>query len=198
MVGRSKGAPSVDDLARVYVVLVFGVLALVVAASMLTTFLYICAPGEALVFSGRMHRQAGGVIRPYRVVLQGRATRVPFLEEVTRLDLRPVPLEVEVEAVFCKGGARVDLRGEGQVAVDPREPMIYDAIDRFLGQPPAELATVAGNTIEGHARAILVSVSLAQVEPRALSRQIVEESAADLQRLGLKLERFDITRARPA
>ena len=186
-----------DDLAGV-AVLVVGALALLVAFSVLTTLVHICAPGEALVFSGRAHRDAGGAVRGYRVVLQGRATRVPFLEEVTRLDLRPIPLEVRVKDAYCKGGARIDVQGEGQVAIDPREPSIHDAIERFLGQPPGNVAVVAGAALEAHARGILATEPLAPLEPRALARRIVEESAADLQRLGLRIERFAVTRMRPA
>ena len=75
-----------------------GGVALLVFVVFAKQFLYVCRPNEVLIFSGGKHRNADGTVVGYRVLFGGRAWRVPFLETVQRMDMRTMPVEIEIDA----------------------------------------------------------------------------------------------------
>src|SRR5579862_5827155 len=76
------------------------VLALLVFSFIVSRFLFICAPSEILVFSGRKHRLPDGSTVGFKVIHGGRAFRVPLLESVSRMDVRLYGVEVGVQNAF--------------------------------------------------------------------------------------------------
>src|SRR5688572_22628343 len=77
---------------------VFGAVGLVVlflvTVGLIKKFLYICGPHEILVFSGRKHQLPDGSMSNYKIIHGGRGLRTPFLEVVSRMDMRLFPVEV--------------------------------------------------------------------------------------------------------
>ena len=61
-------------------------------------FLYLCRPSEILIFSGRKHRLADGTVVGSRVVFGGRAWRIPIIENVQRMQMLSMPIDVSVRA----------------------------------------------------------------------------------------------------
>src|ERR1700748_2151970 len=55
---------------------------------LITRFLYICAPNEIFIFSGKKHRLPDGSEVGFKVIHGGRALRIPLLETVSRMDAR--------------------------------------------------------------------------------------------------------------
>src|SRR5262249_4261566 len=92
-VPRSDG-PSADDAERLWMIL-GGAVALVVLFGvimlLLRRFLFICRPNEILVFSGRSHVLPDGTTSGYKILHGGRGFRMPFLETVSRMDMRLFP-----------------------------------------------------------------------------------------------------------
>src|SRR5689334_14555622 len=81
------------------VVVLFGLTLL-----LLRRFLFICRPNEILVFSGRSHRLPDGTTSGYKILHGGRALRMPFLESISRMDMRLFPVEVAVYNAYSRGG----------------------------------------------------------------------------------------------
>src|SRR5262249_6423414 len=109
-----KGKVSVDpdpaaapDVNAVLPVL-FGAIGFVVlfffVIILLRKFLFICRPNEILVFSGRRHRLPDGTTSGYKILHGGRGLRMPFLESVSRMDMRLFAVEVSVHNAYSKGG----------------------------------------------------------------------------------------------
>src|SRR5580698_8312901 len=86
-------------LAALAVVVAFGVFRLV-----LRSFVCICKPNEILVFSGRRHVLPDGTKSGYKILHGGRGFRMPFLENVSRMDMRLFAVEVAVHNAYSKGG----------------------------------------------------------------------------------------------
>src|SRR5512145_433959 len=60
-------------------------------------FLRVCRPNEVLIFSGRQHDLPGGSSVGYKVLQGGRGFRIPLLEQVARMDMRLISVQVEVQ-----------------------------------------------------------------------------------------------------
>jgi flotillin len=75
-----------------------------VVGAVLRGLLFICAPYEILIFSGRKHRLPDGSTVGFKVIQGGRAFRIPLLENVSRMDVRLFGVEVAVTNAFSKGG----------------------------------------------------------------------------------------------
>lgn len=177
------------------VMILIGVFVLI---GILKQFMFICRPNELLVFSGRTHRAEDGGKVGYRMVSsawgKGRALRIPFLEDVKRIDLSVMECEVGCRNAFCKGGIRLNVDAIANVKVSDNRRLVHNAIERFLGQDRSEILEVAKNTLEGHLRAVLASLTPEEVNEDRLkfSERLAREAEQDLNKLGLHLDTFNI------
>ena len=166
------------------------VLLLAVAMFVLSRFLYICAPSEILVFSGRKHRLPDGSVAGFKVLHGGRAFRIPLLETVSRMDVRLFGVEVGVANAFSKGGIPLTVHAIANVKVssDPRH--VRQAVERFLGQDPQILRTVAKQTLEGVLREVLSQLTPEEVNEDRLkfAESLVKNAKDDFDKLGLQLD----------
>jgi len=172
-----------------------GLLVLAFAAvSAITQLMYICRPNELLVFSGRNTKGADGRKLGYRVFFAGRAWRMPLVEEVKRMDLSTMEVEVKTTNAFCKGGIRINVQAVANVKVSSDRRIVGNAIERFLGQDRSEIGEVARQTLEGHLRAVLANLTPEEVnEDRLKFAEILSaEAEADLNKLGIHLDTFNI------
>jgi flotillin len=177
----------------------FGLLvAIFVVIQVIRQFMFICRPNEMLVFSGRTHTLKDGSKIGYRMVSaawgKGRAFRIPFLEEVKRMDLSTLEVEVACKNGFCKGGIRLHVHAIANVKISSDRTTVRNAIERFLGQDRFEIREVAKNTLEGHLRAVLASLTPEEVNEDRLkfAERLLREAELDLNKLGIHLDTFNI------
>jgi flotillin len=166
------------------------VLVLLVVTFILSRLLYVCAPNEILVFSGRKHRLPDGSIVGFKVIHGGRAFRVPLLEGVSRMDVRLFGVEVGVQNAFSKGGIPLTVHAIAnvKVATDPRH--VRQAVERFLGMEPAAIMMVARQTLEGVLREVLSQLTPEEVNEDRLkfADTLVHNAKDDFDKLGLQLD----------
>jgi flotillin len=169
-------------------------LALLFVVLVLKQFLYVCRPNEILIFSGRRYTLEDGSEVGYRVVHGGWAFRIPILEKVDRMDLRTIPIDLAAHNAYSKGGIPLDLQAAAYVKVssDPRK--VNNAIERFLGRDPAEIRTVAKESLEGHLRGIVARMTPEEVNEDRLkfAEEMVHETTEDFDRLGLQLDTLKV------
>lgn len=146
-------------------------------------------PQEALVLSGSTCHLPDGKVVGYRVVLTGRAWRVPFRETVARLDLSPWEVELPMRQVRAPGRPPLEVTVVAQVRLSSDPQLIGGAVERYLGASRQEIQQVANHTIEGHLRA-----AWAEIPPDAVDADLPEvlrafQAAlqADLHKLGFEL-----------
>ena len=123
---------------------------------------YVSEPNEALVFSGRT-RQLGDREIGYRLVRGGRSLRVPLLEKVERIDLTMFTIEIVVQNAYSRGGIPLNVVGVANVKVAGEEPLVNNAVERFLGKPKPEIMRIAKETLEGNLRGVLAQLTPEQV-----------------------------------
>ncbi len=99
-----------------------GLVLAVVIYQVLVNLIYICSPNEVLVFSGGQGVTGAGKKVGYRVVKGGRALRIPFFEQVDRLDLTNMNIEVGVAGAFSKGGIPLNIEGIANTKIAGQSP----------------------------------------------------------------------------
>jgi flotillin len=156
--------------------------------------LYVCEPSEVLVFSGRGRKRNDGREVGYRFVKGGRATRVPLFETVDRMDLTNMIIELHVKGAYSRNGIPLTVHGVANIKVPGEEPLIDQALERFLGKSRAEIMEVARETLEGNLRGVLAGLTPEQVnqDKEAFASRLTEEAEHDLSHLGLVLDTLKI------
>ncbi len=154
-------------------------------------FLFIGRPNEVLIFSGRSRKLADGSEVGYREVLGGGwAFRVPVLEKVERMDLTAIPIDIAINNAYSKGGIPLTVHAVANVKVSSDKRRVKNAIERFLGRDPAEIRRVAKETLEGHLRGVLATLTPEEVNEDRLkfAGALVDEAEEDFHKLGLQLD----------
>lgn len=159
----------------------------------LKNLLLVSAPSEALILSGGTHPVEGKYVG-YRSIRGGRVMRIPLLEQVDRMDLSNIPMEIEVKGAFSKGGIPLNVQGIAHVKVPSHEPRLSNAVERFMGRSRGEIAAVARETLEGNVRGVLAQLTPEQVnmDKTAFANKLLEEAEHDMQRIGLVLDTLKI------
>ena len=155
----------------------------------------ICRPNEMLVVTGSKSNQGSQGVKGYRVVANGGCTFVkPILETARRMDVTLLPVLVEVNNAYSKGGTPLNIQAIANVKVSSDPAVRNNAIERFLGRDSAEIVQVAKENLEGNLRSVLAQLTPEQVNEDRLrfAEQIADEVGADLRRLGLQLDTLKI------
>lgn len=175
------------------VLVVVLVLAAAAVAAVAQKLIHICQPNEVLIFSGTRRLVEGRPAR-YRLVHGGRGLRIPLLERVDALDLTNMVIAVGVRGAYSKGGIPLNVESVANVKVASGEPILGNAIERFLGKPRGEVERVAKETLEGNLRGVLATLTPEEVNgDRARFAQcLLQEADHDLNKLGLVLDTLKI------
>jgi flotillin len=178
-------------------VVLFSVLlgsAFVVLVFVAKMFLFVGRPNELLIFSGRSSTLPDGSVVGYRVVHGGMAWRWPILEKVDQMDLETMPIELHASNAYSKGGIPLSLHAIANVKVSSDPRLYNNAIERFLGRDPAEIRQVAKETLEGHLRGVVASMTPEEVNEDRLkfASELVTEAGEDFDRLGLSLDTLKV------
>lgn len=157
-------------------------------------FLYICPPNMVLIFSGGSYQLEDGSTRGFRVTFGGRAWRTPIIEKADYMNLNTIEVAISVRNAYSKGGIPLNVDAVANVKISNDQRIVQNAIERFLGRDPGEIRRVAKETLEGHLRGVLATLTPEEVNEDRLkfAQQLLSESADDLQKLGIHLDNLKI------
>jgi flotillin len=154
-------------------------------------FLIIGRPNEILIFSGRQRALTDGSSVGYReLVGGGRSWRIPLLEKVDWMHLNTIPIDIKVSQAYSKGGIPLNVHAVANVKVSSDPNVMKNAVERFMGRDPVEIQRVAKETLEGHLRGVLASLTPEEVNEDRLkfATALVDEAEDDFAKLGLALD----------
>ncbi|HTV02698.1 MAG TPA: SPFH domain-containing protein [Luteitalea sp.] len=169
--------------------LISAVLVLVALAAGLVlaylAFLRKAGPNEVIVVSGR---------GPVRFITGGAGVVVPLFSTWNRLSLEIMTLDVNTPEVYTSQGVPVIVDGVAQIKIRKDEPSLHSAAERFLGMKPEEIVKIALDTVQGHLRAILGTLSVEDIYKNRdqFAQKVQEISAGDLANMGLGIDSFTI------
>ena len=155
--------------------------------------LFIAGPNEVLIFSGRLS-PSGNRMRGYRTIKGSRSLRRPLIEKVDRLDLTNMIIDVQVSNAYSKGGIPLNVQGVANLKIAGHEPLLNNAVERFLGMDRREIIKIAKDTLEGNLRGVLSALTPEEVnqDKIAFEEKLLDEAEVDLSKLGLALDTLKI------
>merc|ERR1712096_523942 len=146
-------------------------------------------PNEALVVSGGCFGNDGK-----KYVIGGWAWACAFVTEVQRLSLEVMTLNPVCEHVETAQGVPLTVTGVAQVKVITNKELLATACEQFLGKSVGDIESILLQTLEGHLRAILGTLTVEQIfQDRETFATLVREVAApDVGRMGIEILSFVI------
>jgi flotillin len=103
-------------------------------------------------------------------------------------------LDVTTPEVYTGQGVSIIVDGVAQIKIRKDEASLHAAAERFLGKRQEEIARIALETVQGHLRAILGTLSVEEIYKNRdqFAQRVQEISAGDLANMGLGIDSFTI------
>ena len=155
-------------------------------------------PNQVLVVSGRKHRfvDPDGTerVRGFRIVKGGGTFVYPVVEKVDLLSLELLTIDVQTPEVYTSKGVPVKVDGVAQIKVKGDDISIATAAEQFLSKSVDEIKNIAMQTMEGHLRAILGTMTVEEIYQNrdAFAQKVQEVAAGDMANMGLGIVSFTI------
>jgi len=155
-------------------------------------------PNEVLVISGRKRiiTDPDGTRRRvgYRIVKGGGTFVLPVIERVDRLSLEVITLDVNTPEVYTAPGVPVEVDGVAQIKVKGDDVSIATASEQFLSKSRDDLLNIALQTVEGHLRAILGTMTVEDIYRNRdeFAQKVQEVAASDMANMGLQIVSFTL------
>jgi len=149
-------------------------------------------PNEVMIISGRRHTTSQGQSVGFRVVKGGGTFVWPIFEKADILSLELLTLDVRLKEVYTITGVSINVDGVAQVKIKGEDSAIRTAAERFLGRSEDEIKSIALQTVEGHLRAIVGTLTVEDIYKNrdAFAQKVQEVSAGDLANMGLSIDSF--------
>lgn len=152
---------------------------------------YIKVPPNAVaIFSGRKHKHLDGTVVGYRMVAGGAAFRWPLLETVDYLSLNVFTIPLEIKRAYTLKGVPISVKAVANVKIKSDDHSLRAAAERFLGVPHDQIQKVIFQTLEGHLRSILGTLTVEEVnsDRSSFQQKLTSEAAQDLERMGIGVD----------
>jgi len=155
-------------------------------------------PNQVLVISGRRHHliDPDGTGRDvgFRIGKGGGVFVWPVYEKVDILSLELMTIDVQTPEVYTSKGVPVKVDGVAQIKVKGDDISISTAAEQFLSKATDEIKQVAMQTLEGHLRAILGTMTVEEIYQNrdAFASKVQEVAAGDMANMGLGIVSFTI------
>lgn len=156
-------------------------------------------PNEVLVISGgkgetitddRGERHRIG----FRIVKGGGSLVNPLTERVEIISLELITLDIVTPEFYTKMGVPIKVEGVSQIKVKGDDVSIRTAAEQFLNKTREEIKQIAYQTVAGHLRAILGTMTVEEVYAahETFAQKVAEVSSGDLSNMGLEIVSFTI------
>jgi flotillin len=155
-------------------------------------------PNQVLVISGRKRKvlDPDGTTREvgFRIVKGGGRFVWPVYEKVDILSLEILTIDVQTPEVYTSKGVPVKVDGVAQIKIKGDDISIATASEQFLSKNTDEIKSVAMQTLEGHLRAILGTMTVEEIYQNrdAFASKVQEVAAGDMANMGLGIVSFTI------
>ena len=155
-------------------------------------------PNEVLIVSGRKYRLTAGpgdaYTRGFRIVKGGGTFIIPVVEKSDVLSLELLTIDVQTPEVYTSKGVPVRVDGVAQIKVKGDDVSIATAAEQFLSKRTEDIKNIAMQTLEGHLRAILGTMTVEDIYQNrdAFASKVQEVAAGDMANMGLGIVSFTI------
>lgn len=151
-----------------------------------------CSPNMAMIISGGGARHGD---HNFKIYVGGGAIVWPLFQIRSDLSLEVMTIEVASQAPFItKTGVPIFVEGVAQVKVQGDDVSIATAAEQFLGKSDEEVRRIAHESLVGHLRAILGTMTVEELIQSfdSFAQRVQEVSINDLAKMGLTVKSFTI------
>lgn len=147
-------------------------------------------PNVVAIFSGRRRKLPDGRVVGYRMVKGGAAFRWPLLEKVDYLSLNVFTIPLEIRRAYTLQGVPVSVKAVANVKIKSDDLSLSAAAERFLGMSHEQIQRVIFQTLEGHLRSILGTLTVEEInnDRQSFAQKLTSEAAVDLERMGIGVD----------
>jgi flotillin len=172
------------------IVVILVVLALIVAMSLFSRNYLKVPPNAVAIFSGRKRKLPDGRVVGYRMVKGGASFRWPLLEQVDYLSLNVFTIPLEIKRAYTLKGVPISVKAVANVKIKGDDISLSAAAERFLGMSHEQIQRVIFQTLEGHLRSILGTLTVEEVnsDRQSFAQKLTSEAAVDLERMGIGVD----------
>ncbi|XP_065188784.1 flotillin-2a-like [Sycon ciliatum] len=146
-------------------------------------------PNEALVLSG-------GCIgsQEKRMIVGGYGWSCLCFTDVQRLSLEVMTLNPKCEQVETAKGVALTVTGVAQVKVITERELLSTACEQFLGKTVKQIENIILQTLEGHLRAILGTLTVEEIyqDREVFANNVRDVASPDVGRMGIEILSFTI------
>ena len=155
-------------------------------------------PDEALIVFGRRKligkkvRTEKGEIEGFRIIRGGGTFVWPAWEQFEVLSLRMMTLEIDLPHVYTIQGIPINVKAVAQVKVQGDVDHIRSAAEGFLGMPVDEVQATIKETVAGHLRGIVGTLTVEELyrEQKLFQDKVRDEAHTDLEGMGFEFRSF--------
>ena len=185
---------ALEGIPQVFVLTGIGLTATILGITFLRSFLVIANPNEVVILSGRKWKNNESQEVGFRVLTGGRALRIPIVETIKRMDVRTMPVPIEIHNAYSSGGIPLHLQAIANIKISSDPHLVGNAIERFLDHKLEDIVRVARETLEGNLRGVVATMTPEQVNEDRLkfAERIASDISSDLAKLGLQLDTLKI------
>jgi flotillin len=171
-------------------VVLFVLLALFIAIALFSRNYLKVSPNMVAVLSGRKRKLSDGRLVGYRMVRGGAALRIPLLEKVDYLSLNVFTIPLEIKRAYTGQGVPVSVKAIANVKIRGDEASLHAAAERFLGMTQVQIQQVIFQTLEGHLRSILGTLTVEEInnDRQSFAQKLTSEAAVDLEKMGIGVD----------
>lgn len=176
------------------VVILIVVIGFLIALMLLSRNYIKVSPNQAAVISGRSRKLSDGTVVGYRLVRGGATLIVPFLEKVEYLSLNVLTVPLATSRAYTVQGVPVSVKAVANVKIKGDDDSMRAAAERFLGMQHDEFHKLVFQTLEGHLRAILGTLTVEEInnDRQSFAQKLTTEAAGDLEKMGIGLDALTI------
>ena len=181
----------------VTVAVIFGFVMLVAYATFRMRYKK-AGPDEALIVYGRRKmfgkkvRDDKGQVEGFRIIRGGGTFVWPAWEQHEYLSLKMMTLDIDLKHVYTARGIPINVMAVAQVKVGGDVRHISQAAEGFLGYQPEEIRGTLKETVAGHLRGIIGTLTVEELyrDQKRFQDSVRAEANKDLAEMGFEFKSF--------
>merc|ERR1719411_2141059 len=129
------------------------------------------------------------------MIVGGRALVFDSVQTIQKLPLSTMTLVVQSPKVYTSQGVPISVTGVAQVKINGQnQDMLRAAAEQFGGKEESEISKVAKETLEGHQRAIMGTMSVEEIyrDRKKFSSGVFKVASTDLINMGIMVISYTI------
>jgi len=174
--------------------IVLGAVAFIIVVRVMATRWKKIPPNAIGIFYGRKYPYVDPVDgrskkRGFTIAAGGGRLLLPIFESLQFMSTAAFQTDIQEENIPNRDNVKVNVKGVATCKISTAPEDLHNAAMAFLGKDEAEIKMFVCNILIGHLRSIIGKLNIDEIlrQRDAFNKQVVQESAEELKRLGIQI-----------